>query len=384
MKHAQTFATASETKTGFETEQFMDLANPVVHRSDHWLWDPLVGLLPLRSPRVLGGLADRLRAQWLVRGMHPCDVTVVRRHTVFLTNLLVFRLQRGTWAVAVKHPRNERSADALAREWEVLRELAADDRLEPWRQQLPQAVGYRPDGPSRMLAQGWLAGVPAGPLVPRRPEELHRTVTSALSFLAELRDATGHRQPAAERVGEWVEPQLEILATEIGWCRAGEGAAGLEALRRRLDEGLASAVLTQAWTHGDFHPGNVLLSEERTRVTGVYDWGNARSDGPSEIDAYTFVLAVREALSGRPLGRLVADTLRAGGLPAADRALLLAAAVDPDDCADDPALLPLLTWLWHVAGNVRKSPQFGRSRWWVTDTVAPVLKEASRWASALR
>lgn len=135
--------------------------------------------------------------------------------------------------------------------------------------------------------------------------------------------------------------------------------------------------MTQAWTHGDFHPGNVLLSDERDRVTGVYDWGNARMDGPSEIDACMFILAVRAARSGRPLGRLVADAVRAGGLPAADRALLRAAGVDPDG-GGDPAVLPLLTWLWHVAGNVRKSPQFGRSRWWVTETVAPVLKEASR------
>ena len=130
-------------------------------------------------------------------------------------------------------------------------------------------------------------------------------------------------QPAAERSGEWAEPQLEILSTEIGWCRAGAGAAGLEALRRRLHEGLAKAVMTQAWTHGDFHPGNVLLSEERDPGHRcVRLGGNARMDGPSEIDACMFVLAVRAARSGRPLGRLVADAVRAGGLPAADRALL--------------------------------------------------------------
>ncbi|WP_328666729.1 aminoglycoside phosphotransferase family protein [Streptomyces sp. NBC_00322] len=382
MNHAQNFATPPETMTRLPTGHCVDAVKSTGHRSGHSRWEPVLGLLPLRSPRVLGGLTDGLRAHWLVRGMHPCDVTVVRRNTFPQTNLLVFRLQRGTWAVLVKHPRNERAADGLAREWEVLRQLAADDRLDPWRQLLPQPVGYRPDGPARMLAQGWLAGVPADHLVPHRPQDLQRTVTAALSFLAELRLASGHRQPAAERADEWAKPQLQILSTEIGWCRTGAGAQGLEALRRRLDEGLAGAVLTEAWTHGDFHPGNVLLNEDRTRVTGVYDWGNARTDGPSEIDACAFVLTVRQALSGRPLGRLVAEALRADGLPAADRALLASAAVDPD--GGDPAVLPLLTWLWHVASNVQKSPQFGRSRWWVAHTVAPVLEEASRWASARR
>ncbi|MCX4585254.1 phosphotransferase family protein [Streptomyces sp. NBC_01481] len=382
MNHVQTFATSTEAMTGLETEHVAHPTNPSGHQSDRSLWDPLLGLMPLRSPRVLGGLTDRLRAHWLVRGMRPCDVTVVPRNTYPQTNLLVFRLQRGTWVVLVKHPRNERAADGLAREWEVLRQLAADDRLDPWRELLPQAVGYRPKGPTRMLAQSWLAGVPAGHLASHRPQDLHRTVTAALSFLAEVRRATGHRQPVAQRVGDWVEPQLEVLSTEIGWCRAGEGAAGLDAVRRRLEEGLAGAVMTQGWTHGDFYPGNVLLSEERTRVTGVYDWGSARIDGPSEIDACTFVLAVRGALSGRPLGRLVADALHADGLPAADRALLSTAAVDLGD--SDPAVLPLLMWLWHVASNVQKAPQFGRSHWWVANTVAPVLEEASRWASARR
>ncbi|NUK24617.1 phosphotransferase family protein [Streptomyces lunaelactis] len=383
MNHAYAFATLPETMTRLPTGQFVDSVNPTGHRSDQSVWDPLLGLLPLRSPRALGGLTDRLRAHWLARGMYPCDITVVRRPTWFQTNLLVFKLQRDSRAVLVKHPRNERAADALAREWEVLQQLAADERLDAWRHLLPQAVGHRPDGPGRMLAQGWLSGVPADPLAPCRPQDLRRTVTAALSFLADLRHATGNQQSAAERADEWAEPQLEILATEIGWCRAGAGAAGLEALRRCLDEGLAKAVMTRAWTHGDFHPGNVLLSQERTQVTGVYDWGNARIDGPSEIDACTFVLAVRAALSGRSLGDLVADALRADGLAPADRALLSAAAVDPDD-GGDPAVLPLLAWLWHVAGNVRKSPQFGRSRWWVADTVAPVLEEASRWASARR
>ncbi|WP_405804686.1 aminoglycoside phosphotransferase family protein [Streptomyces sp. NBC_00210] len=380
MNRVPTFTKAPGTAPGPPAEQFadsMNSPNTPRHRSARALWDPLLGLLPLRTPRVLGTLTDRLRAQRLVRGMHPREVTVVRRPTWPQTNLLVFGLRRGNLTVVVKHPRNERAAAALAREWDVLRELAADDRLDPWRQLLPQAVGYLPGGPGRMLAQGRLAGVPAERLVRGRPQDLHRTVTAALSFLADLRRATGVVQPAAERSGEWAEPQLEILSTEIGWCRAGAGAAGLEALRRRLHEGLAKAVMTQAWTHGDFHPGNVLLSDERDRVTGVYDWGNARMDGPSEIDACMFILAVRAARSGRPLGRLVADAVRAGGLPAADRALLRAAGVDPDG-GGDPAVLPLLTWLWHVAGNVRKSPQFGRSRWWVTETVAPVLKEASR------
>jgi hypothetical protein len=103
-------------------------------------------------------------------------------------------------------------------------------------------------------------------------------------------------------------------------------------------------------------------------------------DGPCEIDAYTFVLALRSMLTGRPHGVIVADTLRAGRLPDGDAALLALAGVDPDRDIGDPSALALLTWLWHVAGNLRKSPRFGRSHWWLTATVAPVLRESCRWA----
>ncbi|MXM64511.1 phosphotransferase [Streptomyces sp. HUCO-GS316] len=339
----------------------------------------LSGLLPLYFPRPLAGLDDRLRAHWLMRGAGRGDITVVRRPSRTKAGLLVFELRRGAGSLVVKHPRNEAGAAVTAREREVLQQLDADSRLDPWRSLLPQVVGS--PGPAGTLAQSTLPGVPAERLILDTPGDSH-AAAPALRLLADLRAATGRRHQAADRARPWCESQLTALSAGIPRYRSGRRAAEFEALRHRLDAALAGAVLTEGWTHGDYHPGNVLLAGDPLQVTGVFDWSGGRADGPCEIDAYTFVLALRSTLAGRPLGGLVAETLRTGRVPDADRALLALADVDPDHGVADPVAIPLLSWLWHVANNVSKSPRFGHSYGWLTHTVTPVLEECARWAGA--
>ncbi|MFF3306425.1 phosphotransferase family protein [Streptomyces sp. NPDC002952] len=338
----------------------------------------LSGLLPLYFPRALAGLDDRLRAHWLMRGAGRKDITVVRRPSLPEAGLLVFELRHGAGRLVVKHPRNEAGAHVMAREREVLQELEADNRLAPWRPLLPRLVGS--SEPSGTVAQSRLPGIPAERLILDAPEDPFAVAAPAMRLLAELRAATGRGRKAADRIPAWCESQLTALSAGMPLYRSGRRAAGFETLRHRLDAALAGAVLTEGWTHGDYHPGNVLLDGDPLQVTGVFDWSSGRADGPCEIDAYSFVMALRSTLTGRPLGGLVADTLRAGRVPDADRALLALAGLNPDHGVADPVAIPLLSWLWHVANNVRKSPRFGRSYGWLTHTVAPVVDECARWA----
>ncbi|OIJ67799.1 aminoglycoside phosphotransferase family protein [Streptomyces mangrovisoli] len=340
----------------------------------------LSGLLPLYFPRALAGLDDRLRAHWLVRGAGPGDVTVVRRPSLPEAGLLMFELRGDAGSLVVKHPRNEAGAAVTVREREVLQELGADGRLDPWRALLPRAVGS--PGPAGTFAQSRLQGVPADTLLRHAGDDPYAVVAPAMRLLADLRAATGRPRAAADRAPAWCAAQLTDLAAGTPRYRSGRRAAEFRALGRRLEAALAGAVLTEGWTHGDYHPGNVLLDGVPLQVTGVFDWGSGRARGPCEIDAYSFVVALRSTLTGRPLGGLVAETLRVGRIPDADRPLLALAGLDPDHGVADPVAVPLLSWLWHVTNNVRKSPRFGRSHGWLAHTVAPVLHECDRWAGA--
>ena len=338
-------------------------------------WAYARSMLPILLPAALTRPADRLRARRLTARLGLASTGWVERT---VADLLVTRAEEGTGqAVALKSPRSGRAAAALARECGTLRALAADERLGDWRTLLPSPASV-PYAPPPLVAQGWLPGVPASVLVTRDPSNARRIAETALGVIGELHRATGRRAPASLLLGHWVDPALAVLRTEIAWCRSRPGTEGLAAVRRRLMDGLADQELTTGWTHGDFHPGNILLTEDAKAATGVIDWVEADPDGPSGTDACLFVLALRRQLTGLELGACVVEMLRNGALPEDDRTLLLAVGLDLREGEPAGTLLPLLTWLLHVAGNARKSARYGRSRRWVAGNVIPVLTEACR------
>ncbi|MEU8510280.1 aminoglycoside phosphotransferase family protein [Kitasatospora sp. NPDC048722] len=337
-------------------------------------WLAVAGLLPIRRPALLYRPVDGLTTRRLTRRIEPARGAIAHRSSQGRSDVLVFRLDGAAPPpLAVKHPRSAPAVATLAREWEVLRRLDADPRLGQWRRLLPRPVTRRLDGPLPLVTQDWLPGVTADEHLARFPEHAPRVAAAALGALAELHRATGRTEHLADRFDDWVEPRRALLSARIAWCRTGPGAEHLDALVELLHRELTGRPTRVAWFHGDFAPGNVLLGEDGTRVTGVLDWGGARPDGPAEVDAYTFVIALRTQLSGRPWGALITDAVRTGSLPPADLRLLRAAGFD-----DPPGGigLPLLAWLCHVASNVEKSTRYGRSHWWVGANVVPVLKEA--------
>ncbi|MZF90952.1 phosphotransferase [Streptomyces sp. SID5643] len=347
----------------------------------------LRGLLPLRPAGALTRPADVLTARRLADSLHADGVALGQpagaRRT--FSDLLVFRLSGdGVPAMLVKHPRSSRAIESLARECDVVRSLAGDERLGAWRRLLPSIERCRLEEPLPLLVESALPGVEGDALLRRSPHLAHPVAASALATIRALHRATGRTQEVTELASDWVRPRLAALADEVRWCREGGGADALLVLRQLLERELAGRRLLVAWTHGDFHPGNVLLTGRQGALSGVIDWAGALPDGPSELDCLTFVLTLRHRLGGRQLGRIVADAVRVGALPPADRRLLAeAGALAPD--APGETALTLLTWLWHVAGNVTKSARYGRSRRWIAQNVVPVLTEvAAREAADTR
>ncbi|MFJ3862955.1 phosphotransferase family protein [Streptomyces nigra] len=336
----------------------------------------LRGVLPLRPAGLLTRPADTRRALALADSLGADGARAARRT---FSDLLVFELD-GDPPALVKHPRSARATDSLTDECATVRNLAADERLGDWRRLLPALRLCRLDGPRpSLVVESRLPGVPADTLLRRSPWLARPVALSALEEIRRLHRATGHAGQATDRFADWVDSRVAVLADEIPWCGRGRGADALGALRDRLAHDLAGRRLLVGWTHGDFHPGNVL-TDRRGTVCGLIDWAGAVPDGPCLLDCHTFVLTLRHQRERRQFGHVVADVVRAGALPPGDRTLLAeAGALGPDPRGQ--VALTLLTWLWHVAGNARKSARYGRSRRWVADNVVPVLAEVAARAT---
>ncbi|MDG9708630.1 phosphotransferase family protein [Streptomyces sp. DH10] len=337
------------------------------------LTEELRGLLPLRPTGLLTRPADALAARRLADSLRADGEPHRPRRT--FSDLLVFRLDgSGTGPAMVKHPRSARAAASLEHECEAVRRLARDERLGSWRRLLPVVEERRLEGPLPVLVESCLPGVEADVLLRRSPRLARRVTSSALTAIRELHFATGRAEEVTPRLAGWVEPRLAVLAEQVRWCRRGEGAQALATVRELVERELAGRRLLVAWTHGDFHPGNVLLSEDRETLTGVIDWAGAVSDGPSLLDCHTFVLTMRHQLAGREFGGVVSDVVRRASLMPEDRRLLAGArALEAGPGAE--TAVTLLTWLWHVAGNLEKSARYARSHRWVADNVVSVLGE---------
>ncbi|MEU8919815.1 aminoglycoside phosphotransferase family protein [Kitasatospora sp. NPDC048545] len=344
-------------------------------------------LLPLRRPLLVYGPADRLKARRIARRLELDGTHTLRPGPPGLTDVLVLSLDApGRDRLAVKHARTGPAVTSLDHEWRVLEALAADERLGSWRALVPAPVRRALTGPLPLITETWLPGTTADRLLPTGPGPDRTVAEHALTTIAGLHRATGRTETATGRLVAWVDEPLDALRAGIPWCRTGTGAVGLARVRARLRAGLAGAETTVAWTHGDFHAGNVLLDEPTGRVTGVIDWGGARPDGPCAIDAYTFVIALTCRRERRQLGSTVREMVRRGALPGPDLALLDRTRADLVDLRrdgpagpPDGAVLPLLTWLWHIVSNVTKAPRYARSHWWVTRNVTPLLEEAATW-----
>ncbi|WP_160311245.1 phosphotransferase [Streptacidiphilus anmyonensis] len=355
------------------------------------LGEQLRGWLPVRRSAVLRGPLEQRLARRLAREYRPDDPPLAHPCGEGLADVLVVRLDLpGQGGVVLKHAYSASAAAALAREWDVLTRLQDEERLGAWRRLVPTPLDRRLDAPRPLITQSLLPGRDAGTVLVSAPAGARRDTDGrvaadhvahlALDALAALGRATARSEPCTDRrVKAWVTEPLAAVRDRIPWCRTGAGAAGLAAVGERIGRGLDGRVLAVGWTHGDYHPGNVLLDERASRVTGVIDWGEGREDGPVAVDACTFVLMLRCLRTGADLGPVVADVLRTGALAPGDAALLASAsgAAREGDAADPTVVL--LAWLWHVAANVSKSPRYGRSRIWYRRAVAPVLAEAVRW-----
>ena len=312
-----------------------------------------------RITTLLAQPADRRLARRLAGQLHPGVPVTIPWSTRRCTDILVLRAVTELDLV-IKHPASDHGRQTLQRQAENLRALAADERLGEWRRLLPHLVTCDLHNRLPLTAEHFRPGVEASTLIRRDPDNAERIAAAALAAITELHHATGRIEPAdRDHLRDWIDAPLASLR-DLPLCNRPWGATALDTLRDRLHDELADRPILIAWTHGDYHPGNVLMSDDGTEVTGIIDWATAHPNGPAATDHHLFHLAVQRETGGEELGALVVNALR-------DR---------QDTEHDDDALL-LLTWLRHVADNLNQSARYRRNQPWLARNVAPVLREVA-------
>lgn len=271
--------------------------------------------------------------------------------------VIVLAPEGGPARLVVKAPATAHACAAQRRETAVLAELHAESRLGDWRRLLPvaRATGTVAGRPYRVDAA--LPGEPmgGGPRLLEAASEcvgaLHRATATAVEGDEALLRA-------------WVDAPAQAIA-EAAHRRERER---LEALRRELRAALAGRTLPASWIHGDFWPGNLLVSSGA--VTGVVDWDAA---APRELplhDVLHLLLYSRRLASGHELGSIVARLLRDAGWASTERRVL-ARAVGDGTIGERHALL--LYWLRFAAYNLRQmagAPLARRMAWRVRNVHA--------------
>ncbi|MGB6874401.1 MAG: methyltransferase domain-containing protein [Candidatus Acidiferrales bacterium] len=137
----------------------------------------------------------------------------------------------------------------------------------------------------------------------------------AVSFLLKLSDSSTGDSGVADDWNRLVEPDLghglQIVEQNLG-------VSGDE-IREHLDEQLSKRKWPVVIGHGDFWPGNLLLSKNGQELVGVIDWDRTIPRGMPLLDLIHFLLYPKVELQRRKLPDLVGEVLARGRFSDSDQ-----------------------------------------------------------------
>lgn len=167
-------------------------------------------------------------------------------------------------------------------------------------------------------------------------------------------------------VVEWIDrPVSAVRGLDLG----DRYASAVDRIAEFLREGLIGTTVVASCAHGDYWPGNVLVTDELPRpvITGIVDWENVLDPGLPDADMVHWYLSTRPG----DLGSAVSSVLDDPGPLVRHFDSVGICRPNPHI---DPELVVMFAWLWHVANTRTRSTRNGPGRIWVARNVHPVLR----------
>lgn len=280
----------------------------------------------------------------------------------------------------IKLPQTQAAVTSLRQQSAILTMLRADPRLREWSVLLPVLWAKGDLAGQYYAVEQMLPGLDARRVL-SNPATCRQIQMAAASAIGEL-----HRRTAASvaidagLLARWIDEPLALIR-EVS--AAFSPAAGHDVAIKRLTEELYNALtgrmLALSWVHGDFVPGNILVTPDGSRLVGIVDWELARPNDLPLLDLLQLFLSTRVLTQRREVGDVIVALLNgAAWLPHEQALLNSARAALPGDEVDLRAML-LLCWLRHIAANLTKSTRYAGNWLWVTKNIETVLQEMHRW-----
>jgi len=256
-----------------------------------------------------------------------------------------------------------RTAPGLHRAAQAMRDLRADPRLGDFARLIPPPLGDGEIDGQAYAVERALPGVEARLLLPR-PQARAAIVRAAAAAIAELHQRTGRTitVDAATRVA-WVDRPAEVVA------RVSSQPRRVEALVAEVGAAWEGRRAMVSWIHGDYWPGNLLVTPDTGALTGIVDYEWAAPDALPQHDLLHLLVYTRMLTAGVELGMVVRTLLEETQWDLAEQRVLKLA---PVDAVTDRSMM-LLFWLRHVSLSLVQTPHYARDRVWMVRNVEQVL-----------
>jgi Phosphotransferase enzyme family len=282
-------------------------------------------------------------------------------------------------AAVIKIARNSDAARSMDHHRNALRRLRADPRLAELLPILPEEVAAGNIGDQAYVVEKALPGIDARNLL-EDPVSSARMQLASLEVIRLLHERTADVVTVdGALTARWVdEPLRKIRALETTYPRIGLYTRAIDDLAKDLASALIGRRMAISWLHGDFFPGNLLVSPEGGVVKGLVDWDLAAPDELPVLDPMQFFIGIHLARTRSEWGPAVVALLDEGRFKTAavDPIAFTHSTLEGEPLGFREAIV--LTWLRHISCNLTKSAHYSRHRYWIKSNVEGVLESLQR------
>lgn len=356
----------SELRVGLRNEALLRIASNL---RSHWtLWHSRRKMTQLKP--LVNSILARLQAQlgdghWQVQRIVPvlADVTVVHLGG-----------DADKPSAILKFPGSELSACYSKLQQQTLQALHDRSELgEGWLALVPKLLLAGEEGGQHYAVESIVPGVAMEKRLDQ-PEMRSLLLNSATETIRHLHQSSAvSRTVDEELLALWVTKPLAQLQRLYAVEQNADKLQVIEGLGEELRRSLAGKSVITGWSHGDFAPCNILVSEDGAAITGIVDWEQSLTADLPLLDIVFLLLAVRSQLEAKEFGKVVTELLVAGQWHDAEASLLQRAQLYVKGEKLDHRTLILLVWLRHVSMTVDKSERYRNHPIWRRNNVDQVL-----------